>query len=278
MNTDLWSFVIYRCIIGSRAYGLDEADSDTDRRGIYLPPAELHWSLEGVPEQLEDEAAQVCYWEMQKFITLALKANPNILECLYTPLIEDLSPLAEELLTNRHRFLSKQLHETYQRYVQSQFKKLEADLRNRGETRWKHAMHLIRLQMAGIHALREGIIQVDVRPHRAQLLQIKRGHMAWAEIAAWQADLAKTFDEAFTRTQLPAVPDYDWANAILIKARRSRVTLRPTILDSSRRLPHNHIPSFSPPSAARTCMAFPHRTRTTIFVACICCLSKILLG
>src|SRR5216683_189529 len=32
---DLEQFIIYRCIVGSRAYGLDHDDSDTDRRGIY---------------------------------------------------------------------------------------------------------------------------------------------------------------------------------------------------------------------------------------------------
>ncbi len=47
-------------------------------------PAELHWSLYGVPEQLENEETQEAYWELQKFIVLALKANPNVLECLYS--------------------------------------------------------------------------------------------------------------------------------------------------------------------------------------------------
>src|SRR4051812_10237498 len=42
---NLFDRVIYRCVIGSRAYGLEHDDSDTDRRGVYLPPAELHWSL-----------------------------------------------------------------------------------------------------------------------------------------------------------------------------------------------------------------------------------------
>src|SRR5262249_31688922 len=41
--------VIYRCVVGSRAYGLEHEASDIDRRGIYLPPAELEWSLYGVP-------------------------------------------------------------------------------------------------------------------------------------------------------------------------------------------------------------------------------------
>ena len=136
MKDTLWQHIIYRCVIGSRAYGLDDADSDTDRRGIYLPPADLHWSLSGVPEQLENETTQECYWELQKFITLALKANPNILECLYTPLVEFASPIAQELLTMRGHFLSKQVYGTYQGYVQSQFKRLEMDLRTRGEIRW----------------------------------------------------------------------------------------------------------------------------------------------
>ena len=48
---NLYDYVIYRCVVGSRAYGLDNENSDTDRRGIYLPPADLHWSLYGIPEQ-----------------------------------------------------------------------------------------------------------------------------------------------------------------------------------------------------------------------------------
>jgi hypothetical protein len=81
---DLESFIIYRCVVGSRAYGLDHDDSDTDRRGVYLAPADLQWSLFGAPEQFEDNATQSCYWELQKFLIMALKANPNILESLYS--------------------------------------------------------------------------------------------------------------------------------------------------------------------------------------------------
>lgn len=51
-------FIIYRCVVGSRAFGLDTETSDVDRRGIYLPPADLQWSLFGVPEQLENEEKQ----------------------------------------------------------------------------------------------------------------------------------------------------------------------------------------------------------------------------
>lgn len=37
----LFDRVIFRCVIGSRAYGLDDENSDIDRRGIYLPPAQV---------------------------------------------------------------------------------------------------------------------------------------------------------------------------------------------------------------------------------------------
>src|SRR5258706_14438995 len=112
-------FVIYRCIVGSTAYGLNTIESDIDRRGFYLPPADLHWGLAGVPEQLETEHEE-CYWEIGKFIRLGLKANPNILECLYSPLIETCTPLAAELIEMRHVFLSRHIHRPYNSYVLSQ--------------------------------------------------------------------------------------------------------------------------------------------------------------
>ena len=113
----MYQYVIYRCVIGSRAYGLDHDDSDTDLRGIYLPPADLHWSLHGVPEQLE--RGEEAYWEIEKFVTLALKANPNILECLYSPMIELAEPIAQELLAMRSLFLSKLVYQTFNGYLMS---------------------------------------------------------------------------------------------------------------------------------------------------------------
>jgi len=145
--------VIFRCVVGSRAYGLDEPSSDVDRRGVYLPPADAHWSLFGVPEQLDSDETQECYWELQKFLTLALKANPNVLECLYSPMVELATPPADELLAMRDAFLSKLVYQTYNGYVLSQFKKLNTRMRNHGDIKWKHAMHLIRLLLAGIVGL-----------------------------------------------------------------------------------------------------------------------------
>ena len=165
-------------MIGSQAYGLAGEGSDIDRRGIYLPPADLHWSLYGVPDQLENDDTQEAYWEIQKFLVLALKANPNVLECLYTPLVEKATPLAEKLLAMRSIFLSRMVYQTYNGYVLSQFKKMQADLRNQGQVKWKHVMHLIRLLLSGISIMREGFVPVRVEEHREKLLAIRRGRDA----------------------------------------------------------------------------------------------------
>lgn len=220
---DLYAHVVFRCVVGSRAYGLSHEASDVDVRGVYLPPAALHWSLYGVPEQIESRETEEVYWELQKFLVLALKGNPNILECLYTPLVEHATPLMEEALGERHRFLSRVLYQTYNGYVMSQFKRLEMDFRTIGAPKWKHAMHLIRLLVSGVTALREGHVPVRVEAHREALLAIKRGEVPWEEVNAWRLSLHREFDAAYERTKLPDRPDYAWANDFLVRARRSVV-------------------------------------------------------
>lgn len=223
VDLNLYNYVIYRCIVGSKAFGLDNEASDIDRRGIYLPPAELHWSLYGIPEQLENSVLQECYWELQKFLLMALKANPNVLECLYTPLVETKTPIAEELLSIRDIFLSKLIYQTYNGYVMSQFKKMEQDLRTIGEVRLKHAMHLIRLLISGITILKEGFVPVKVEQYRCELLGIRNGEMPWEEVNKWRLSLHQQFDQTFTTTSLPERPNYDKTNTFLIKARGEMV-------------------------------------------------------
>lgn len=220
----LYNRVIFQCIIGSQAYGLADNASDIDRRGFFLPPAELHWSLAGVPEQIECHETQESYWEIQKFLVMALKANPNVLECLYTPLVEKATPLAQELLDMRQVFLSRLVYQTYNGYVMSQFRKLQADIRNQGHVKWKHVMHLIRLLISGISVLRDGFVPVRVDQHRDQLLAIKRGEMPWEEADQWRLSLHKAFDQALESSLLPERPDYERVNAFLIKARKAALS------------------------------------------------------
>lgn len=216
----LFGRVILRVVTGSRAYGLDEPGSDTDRRGVFLPPAEVHWSLFGVPEQIDDEPAQETYWELQKFLVMGLKANPNVLECLWSPLVETVTPLGRELLALRPALLSQLVFQTYSGYVASQFRKIDADLRQHGAPKWKHVMHLLRLLAAGIDVLATGEVPVDVGDQRARLLAVRRGEVAWADVEAWRLAQHERFTAAAQTTRLPVGPDYERVDAFLRRARR----------------------------------------------------------
>lgn len=221
---DLYDHVVYRCVVGSHAHGLATASSDVDRRGVYLPPAELHWSLAGVPEQLERRETDEVYWELRKFVALALKANPNVLEALYTPLVERSSPVADELRAMRGAFLSKRVYETYSGYARSQFRRMQHDLRARGAVNWKHPMHLVRLLLAAVTTLREGHVPVAVDArYRHRLLAIKRGEVPWVEVDAWRLALHEEVDDAYASTALPDEPDRARADAFLVRARRAQV-------------------------------------------------------
>jgi uncharacterized protein len=226
---DLSRYVIYRVAAGSHAFGLATETSDEDRRGVFLPPAELHWSLFKPPEQIESESdgvEEVC-WELEKFLRLALQANPNILETLWTPQVLFVDEIGQELRGLRDAFLSRHLYKTYSGYVLSQFHLLKKRHDKTGEYKPKHAMHLIRLLYSGIHALRTGDIMVDVGAYREELLRIKSGAVPFAEVRTRALELDQLFQQAFAHTQLPERPDYDRVNRFLIRARRRMVDAGP---------------------------------------------------
>lgn len=130
--------IAYECLVGSKAFGLSNADSDDDIRGFFVAPASDFHGLPQLdpPAQIEGEKDPVthkflegedwCYWEARKFVEHLLKANPTSLETVYTPFVIRTSPVAEELRGIRDIFLTKQIASTYAGYAISQMAKMEA--------------------------------------------------------------------------------------------------------------------------------------------------------
>jgi predicted nucleotidyltransferase len=207
-------------VAGSRAYGLATEDSDIDRRGVFVAPTPLFWGFGKPPTHVEGPDAERFSWELERFLVLALDANPTVLECLWSPLVEKVTEPGEELLALRGAFLSRHVHRTFLRYAQSQFRKLTGDLRTRGEPRWKHVMHLLRLLISGRHLLEHGEPRLDMAGHREQLLAVRRGEVAWAEIDAWRESLTREMDAALAGSGLPGEPDRTRVEEFLVSVRR----------------------------------------------------------
>ncbi|MVO89552.1 nucleotidyltransferase [Streptomyces sp. p1417] len=211
---------VYACVMGSRAFGLATDGSDTDRRGVYVAPTPLFWRFEKPPTHVEGPAEEQFGHELERFCELALRANPNILECLHSPLVEHVDDTGRELLALRGAFLSRRAHETFTGYAVSQRKKLDADVRLHGAPRWKHAMHLLRLLTSCRDLLRTGTLTVDVGAEREPLLAVKRGEVSWSEVESRMTRLAAEADAAADRTPLPPEPDHRRVADFLFRVRR----------------------------------------------------------
>ncbi|MFI1940061.1 DNA polymerase beta superfamily protein [Streptomyces purpureus] len=212
---------IYSCVMGSRAFGLATEGSDTDRRGVFLAPTPLFWRFDKPPTHVDGPAEEQFSWELERFCELALRANPNILECLHSPVVERIDDTGRELLSLREAFLSRQVHQTFVRYALGQRKKLDADMRQYGAPRWKHAMHLLRLLTSCRDLLRTGRLTLDVGPGRERLLAVKHGEVSWPEVDSWMTRLSEEADRAALTTPLPSEPDRPRVEAFLLRTRRA---------------------------------------------------------
>ncbi|MYV53364.1 nucleotidyltransferase domain-containing protein [Streptomyces sp. SID3212] len=212
---------VYSCVMGSRAFGLATEGSDTDVRGVFLAPTALFWGFGKPPTHVEGPADEQFSWELERFCALALRANPNVLECLHSPLVERLDDTGRELLSLRGAFLSRQAHTTFVRYALGQRRKLEADVRQHGAPRWKHAMHLLRLLALCGDLLRTGRLVIDVGADREPLLAVKRGEVPWPEVERRMNRLAAEADDAAAHSPLPPEPDHARIEDFLIRTRHA---------------------------------------------------------
>ncbi|MYR59944.1 nucleotidyltransferase [Streptomyces sp. SID625] len=212
---------IYACVMGSRAFGLATEDSDTDRRGVFVAPAPLFWRFEKPPAHAEGPLPEQFSWELERFCELALRGNPNILECLHSPLVEYADDTGRELLALRQAFLSRRVHASFTGYALAQRRRLEAGVRAHGAPRWKHAMHLLRLLTSARDLLRTGCLDIGTGDARTRLLAVRGGEVPWPEAESWMTRLAAETEQAAARTPLPEEPDLRRVEDFLYRVRRA---------------------------------------------------------
>lgn len=161
--------IILEGLVGSRAYGLDHAKSDTDMIGCYIKPATTFLGLRKPPPndytiQLHDP--DVCYHEVAKQCRLMLKCNPTAMELLWLDNYSIRTPYGDALIGLRQNFLSrKYVRDAYWGYAESQLKRLVEKGRFGGslETRReKHARHLMRLLDQGHQLYTTGSLTLRV--------------------------------------------------------------------------------------------------------------------
>lgn len=236
---DLTPRLIGLGIIGSESHGTKIAPTeggidDTDYMGIVTPPMRHcvglgsweHWV-----HPPDENGLDVALYSLRKFMGLLLKGNPNVLGFLWLRpefYVHRTSAL-ELLIGNREAFSSMKAYPSFIGYAHSQLEKMEANVFNgyMGDKRkkivekfgydTKNAAHLIRLLRMGIEFFQTGKVNVYREKDADELIAIKRGEWSLAKVKEESHALFLAAKEVKDRCALPAEPNYERAEELLMK-------------------------------------------------------------
>lgn len=153
--------VVLDAMVGSRAWGVADAGSDEDHRGVFVLPLPWTSGLVDPPLDLVSLDGSHTFWELGKAVRQALRADPNTLEMLFAdPVVVD--PIASELVAMRTGFLSREIYGSFGRYALAQLDRLEhnqrlADHRS-AVIGWLHEEPDLALEAAAVRLAREAQI------------------------------------------------------------------------------------------------------------------------
>lgn len=221
--------IILEGITGSRAYGLETENSDTDIKGIFVAPTSQILGLNAVREtydtqdgEKDENGNDFCYHEIGKFIKLAMGGNPTILELLFLDgyLIQD--KWGKMLVDNRHLFLNNVIRKSYYGYAYSQMHRLitrDGSFGNGRNNRYhKHARHCYRLLYQGRELLETGNLTVRVTPEvREELFSL--GKLNPNQLVDKFTEEHEKFDTI--KSVLPDKPDTEAINKLLLRIRKA---------------------------------------------------------
>jgi len=115
-------WIIHECIVGSHLYGTNKEGSDIDIKGIYVLPTDMILSGQYI-EQISDDKQDITYYEIGRFLDLAAKANPNILDVLGSDKVTFTTDKWKEYFPDITPYLTTKLKHTFLGYAYSQIQK-----------------------------------------------------------------------------------------------------------------------------------------------------------
>lgn len=191
---------ILRVLVGSQAYGISEGvASDRDEKAVFIEPFEYFVGFNQI-DNVEYRSAtertgqkdapsgpddlDLVIYGLQKFLRLALKGNPSIIEMFFVKNLIKCDVLGEKLRELYPYIVSKRAGRAYLGYMQAQRRKLtdkvsepdteRAKLVERFGFHTKYAGHLIRLGMQGVELLTTGKLVLPMNTMEATLVKTIR--------------------------------------------------------------------------------------------------------
>lgn len=166
---------ILKVIVGSQAHGLATPESDFDYRGVFIYKTRDILSLDPPKDQTnwiegkEDDTS----WELGKFLLMATKCNPTVLETFKSPAVPFKNPL-EEPITSVNGQYADELRDLFQyawnsadvrnAYIGYGLNQRKKFLEDKDKRKAKYAVAYLRSLYNGWEILNRGDFSVDMRP------------------------------------------------------------------------------------------------------------------
>lgn len=230
--------LVFLTEFGSAAYGTRVPGSDEDIRGIAVAPLTDMFGFSTPFEQYEQDHPDLVIYDIRKFMRLAVKGNPAILEILFTHPSSWLfsHQIGLDLIRFRESFITVEAAFRFQKYALSRLPEIERTLKNGLE--WaakydagqivtppdpnptraaliakygydtKEAMHAVRIiRMAKEMVEGKGVIVR--RPDAEELVAIRNGSMEASQVIDYVKLMGAAVEDLAKTSKLPRKADRD---------------------------------------------------------------------
>ena len=159
-------WMVFSAISGGHMYGFPSPDSDLDIRGCHVLPIDDVIGLrapketfELMSEYIDGVEVDLVSHDIGKYLRLLAKNGGYILEQVLSPLVVETSDYHTELRELASRSMSRRVFYHYNGFFRRQREIVAAE----PPLRAKSVLYLFRVALTGIHLLRSGELETDIK-------------------------------------------------------------------------------------------------------------------
>ncbi len=215
--------ILFKTIVGSKLYGLDTPESDTDYRGFGMPDVS---AIIGLRRQEQDETKSLeensegTIFSLNKYIHLLMKGNPTVFELAFANEkfhVESTPEGLEICAFVKKHFVTKHLFKPYSAYFRAQQRELNntkrigkrLELVKKYGYDCKYASHAARLAYQCCELMRTGTLNPTLEGAEREIcMGIKTGAYSLSKVNDLLSILDKDMYYEYEKSLLPTHPDF----------------------------------------------------------------------
>ena len=233
----------YETTMGSSAYGVANNLSDIDVYGFCIPPKHMVFphlagNIIGFGRQhkafkvwqqhhidYKEENYDLTIFSIVRFFHLCMDNNPNMVDCLFSPVhcIRHITTIGTLVRDNRHLFLHKGAYHRFKGYAYSQLNKMRTRTPKGERAKTiekygfdiKYGYHLVRLLLECQQILSTENLVLD--RDKELLKSMRAGEWSMDKIVLFFEKEEKHLDELYRTSNLPHKPDESKIKDLLLQ-------------------------------------------------------------